>query len=34
MFAYKEILTLDDPRTLTLAQPLPLPKGLRAGRDG
>lgn len=29
MFAYKEILTLDDPRTLTLAQALPLPKGRR-----
>lgn len=29
MFAYKEILTLDDPRTLTLSQALPLPKGRR-----
>ena len=27
MFAYKEILTLDDPKTLVLAKPLPLRKG-------
>ena len=27
MYAYKEILTIDDPSTLTLAQPLPLAKG-------
>ncbi|MEO8330987.1 MAG: hypothetical protein ABI479_01020 [Gallionella sp.] len=29
MYAYKEILTIDDPKTLTLAQPLPLAKGQR-----
>ena len=29
MYAYKEILTIDDPSTLTLAQPLPLAKGQR-----
>jgi ribosomal protein L1 len=29
MFAYKEILTLEDPRTLRLAQALPLPRGRR-----
>ena len=27
MFAYKEILTLDDLKTLVLAKPLPLRKG-------
>ena len=27
MYAYKEILTIDDPSTLTLARPLPLAKG-------
>lgn len=29
MYAYREILTLDDPNTLTLSQSLPLPKGRR-----
>jgi hypothetical protein len=29
MIAYKEILTLDDPQTLVLSKPLPLPKGQR-----
>lgn len=29
MFAYKEILTIDDPMVLKLARPLPLPKGRR-----
>lgn len=29
MYAYREILTLDNPNTLTLSQSLPLPKGRR-----
>jgi len=29
MYAYREILTLDDPSSLTLSHPLPLPKGRR-----
>ena len=27
MYAYKEIITLDDPQHLTLSRPLPLQKG-------
>ena len=27
MYAYKEIITLDDPQHLTLSRPLPLEKG-------
>lgn len=27
MYAYKEIITIDDPSTLKLARPLPLAKG-------
>ncbi|MGR8981444.1 MAG: hypothetical protein ACU84H_15325 [Gammaproteobacteria bacterium] len=27
MFAYKEIITVDDPQHITLGKPLPLPKG-------
>ena len=27
MFAYKEIITVDDPKQLNLSKPLPLPKG-------
>ena len=29
MYAYKEILTINDPSTLKLAHPLPLAKGQR-----
>lgn len=30
MYAYKEVITIDDPQHLVLRQPLPLRKGQRA----
>ena len=31
MYAYKEIVTIDDPQRLVLKEPLPLRKGQRVG---